>query len=140
MAIKIIRNCSEVDWNEVRSLLKSVNMGYYPSKIHKTAFENSKDVVFIYDGKKLVASGRMISDGAYQGAIYDVAVMEEYQGRGLGRVVIENLLCGNEKLNIILYATPGKEAFYRKLDFRSAKTAMAKFVDADSMSLKGFTD
>ncbi len=140
MTIKIIKDCSAVNWDEVRLILKSVGMGYYPSDFHKTAFENSREVIFIYDDKKLVAFGRMISDGAYQGVIYDVAVREEYQGRELGRTVMENLLFGNEKLNIILYATPGKEDFYRKFNFRSAKTAMAKFVNAEAMSLKGFTD
>ena len=35
----------------------------------------------------LIGFGRAISDGEYQGAIYDVAVLPENQGKGVGRVI-----------------------------------------------------
>ncbi|MBO0440653.1 GNAT family N-acetyltransferase [Candidatus Enterococcus ikei] len=69
----------------------------------------------------------------------DVAIDPDYQGSGLGRVIMENLLARMEQMNIILYASPGKEAFYQKFDFRLGKTTMLKFVNTKGMKEKGFT-
>jgi hypothetical protein len=42
--------------------------------------------------------------------------------------------------NIILYASPGREEFYRKLGLRKMKTGMALFRKAEIMKEKGFTE
>jgi hypothetical protein len=34
----------------------------------------------------------------------------------------------------------GKEAFYEKMGYRRLKTGMAKFVNADNMKERGFTE
>jgi hypothetical protein len=39
-----------------------------------------------------------------------------------------------------LYANVGKETFYEKLGFRRLKTGMAKFVKAELMASRGFTE
>lgn len=56
-------------------------MAYHELEVHKRAFEASHTNVFIYEESQLVGFGRAISDGEYQGAIYDVAVLPEAQGR-----------------------------------------------------------
>jgi len=56
------------------------------------AFEASYCTVFIYDQDKMVGFGRVISDGAYQAAVYDCAVINEYQGKGLGKLIVQELL------------------------------------------------
>ncbi len=88
----------------------------------------------------MIGFGRAISDGAYQAAIYDVAVNPEFQKKGLGNIIIENILERLPECNIILYASPGKEGFYIKNDFRKMKTGMALFTNAQTMSEKGFTE
>lgn len=50
----------------------------------KTAFERSYKVVTAWDGETLVGAGRMLSDGICYGAIFDVAVLPEYQKKGFG--------------------------------------------------------
>ena len=115
-------------------------MTHFEGDIHKTAFENSYAVVFVYDDDKLIGFGRAISDCAYQAAIYDVAVSEAYQGRGLGRMIVNNILEKLPQCSFILYATPGKEGFYEKLDFKKMKTGMALFRNADEMQMYGFTE
>ena len=60
--------------------------------------------------------------------ICDVAVHPDYQGQGLGRQVVTQLVefsKGHRK--IILYAAVGKEPFYLKLGFKRMATAMAIF-------------
>ncbi|MGE4557776.1 MAG: GNAT family N-acetyltransferase, partial [Desulfovibrionaceae bacterium] len=124
----------------VADVLKRVGMASYAPEVHARAFEASHTTVFVYDDGKLVGFGRAISDGAYQAAVYDCAVLPEYQGKRIGSIIMENLMKRVEGCNIILYASPGKEGFYQKQGFSRMKTGMAKFVKEDSMRDKGFTE
>jgi ribosomal protein S18 acetylase RimI-like enzyme len=140
MNIKIQYNCLNIDWNYVSDTLKKVGMGYFDGEVHKKAFENSHTVVFVFDDEKLIGFGRAISDGAYQAAIYDVAVLPEYQGRKIGKTIINSIIERIPQCSFILFAAPGKENFYRKLNFKKMKTGMALFLNAEKMQEKGFTE
>jgi ribosomal protein S18 acetylase RimI-like enzyme len=140
MEITVKNDCVGVDWQTVSDTLKSVGMGQYEPERHKRAFEASHTKVFLYDADKLVGFGRAISDGAYQAAVYDCAVVVEYQGKGIGRMIMENILSKLQDCNVILYASPGKEGFYQKFGFRKMNTGMAKFVRSESMQERGFTE
>ncbi len=83
--------------------------------------------VFLYHDNRMIGFGRAISDGAYQAGIYDVAVEPEFQNKGIGNMIIENILEKIPDCNVILYASPGKEDFYFKNSFRRTKTGMALF-------------
>jgi ribosomal protein S18 acetylase RimI-like enzyme len=92
----------------------------------------------VFDAGKLVAAGRALSDGADCSYICDVAVLPDYQGKGLGKQIVTkliNLSKGHKK--IILYSVPGKEGFYRKLGFMRLLTAMAIFEDQPGAIAKG---
>lgn len=71
-------SCSKVDWKLVADTLKIVEIGYHGPGLHKKAFENSYVTVFLYQNIRTIGFGRAISDGAYQAAIYDVAVNPEF--------------------------------------------------------------
>ncbi|WP_274374341.1 hypothetical protein [Aminithiophilus ramosus] len=58
----------------------------------------------------------------------------------MGRAVVEALLERLTAMNVLLYASPGKEAFYEKFAFRRMKTAMARFVDVEKAMERGFVD
>lgn len=133
MKLKIKTDCSDVDWPAVASLLKRVGMVHYEPHVHKRAFETSYRTVFAYEGSRMVGFGRAISDGEYQGAIYDVAVLPEAQGRGIGTAVVKAIMQGLPHCNFILYTNPGAEGFYEKLGFRSMKTGMALFANPEAM-------
>jgi len=140
MNIRIKNNCENIDWCEVRNLLKSAGMSYFDPETHKASFLNSSSVVFLFDGDSLVGMGRAISDKVRHGAIYDVAIDQNYQGKGLGKIVIETILKSLPNCNFILYASPGKEGFYEKLGFGKLKTGMGYFIDSDRMKSKGFIE
>jgi len=140
MKLTIKNDCLGIDFHKVFEILKKVEMGTNPPIIIKKAFENSQKVVFIFDNDEMVGFGRALSDGGYQAAIYDVALLPKYQGKGLGRLIIENLISGFSGFNIILYANPGKEDFYRKLNFRKMKTAMALFINPEEKTENGFIE
>ena len=140
MKIEIKYECKNINWKKISETLNSVGMAYYSPEKHKKAFEASYCTVFLYDNDELVGFGRAISDGAYQAAIYDCAVIEEYLGCGLGKQIVEKIMARIPDCNVILYASPGKEGFYEKQGFRKMKTGMAKFMNRESMKARGFTE
>jgi len=42
--------------------------------------------------------------------------------------------------SIILFAVPGKEGFYEKLDFKRLKTGMGKFKNSAGMRANGYIE
>lgn len=139
MKVELQFNCLNIDWNKVSTLLKTVGMAYFEGKLHKKAFENSHTVVFAFDEDKLIGFGRAISDGTSQAALYDIAVLPEYQGKKVGATIVNSIIDRIPHCNFILYAAPGKEGFYEKLNFRKMKTGMALFLNTE-MRKKGFTE
>jgi len=133
MELEITTDCSGVDWQEVADLLKNVGMAYQKAEVHQRAFEVSHTTVFVYEKSRLLGFGRALSDGEYQGAIYDVAVLPETQGKGVGKIIIQKILERLPNCNLILYATPGMEGFYKKLGFGAMKTGMALFTNLQAM-------
>jgi ribosomal protein S18 acetylase RimI-like enzyme len=133
-------DCSGVDWKVVSETLKEVGMAYKEPTLHQTAFANSFVTVFVRQGSQLIGFGRALSDGAYQAAIYDVAIVPEFQGKGVGTAIMRSILDRLPQCNVILYASIGKEGFYETLGFRKMKTGMAFFVKAEEMKKKGFTE
>ena len=140
MNIYIKKDCSNINWSEVRHIIRIVGMSYVDEEIHRKSFENSNTVIFIFDDKKLIGFGRSISDGVRQAAIYDVAILPEYQGIGIGKLIIENIINENPTCNFILYASPGKEGFYESLGFKKLKTGMGLFVNMERMKSRNFIE
>lgn len=140
MEVDIELSCHGVDWSAVRETLKCVGMGHHEPDEHRRAFEASHTTVFAYHRGRMIGFGRAISDGVYQAAVYDCAVLPEFQGRGVGARILESIMLRISHCNAILYATPGKEGFYEKFNFRRMKTGMARFKKDASMRERGFTE
>ena len=121
-------NTKEIDWESVSTLYRIAPLGNKPHKNLKIVFNNSMFKYFVYDKGKLIGVGRALADGVDCSYICDVAIHPEYQGRGIGKAIIENLIEDSKGHNkIILYAVPNKEPFYAKFGFTKMKTAMALF-------------
>lgn len=130
-----------IDWTELSELYRLAPLGNKSPDWVRTAFGNSRLRFFAREDGRLAAAGRAVADGVDCAYLCDIAVHPAYQGRGLGREVIERLVgaaSGHRK--IILYAVPGKEDFYRRFGFRRMKTAMAIFEDADAAARNGYTE
>ena len=140
MEVDVRRDCAGVDWTTVSETLKIVGMAHHEPDVHKRAFEASHTTVFVYHADRLIGFGRAISDGAYQAAVYDCAVHPDFQGKGLGRTIMDAILAQVSHCNVILYASPGKEGFYEKHGFRKMKTGMARFTKSEAMREGGFTE
>ena len=140
MDIQLSGDIGKVSWDELARVVELAPLGKKDPKKLELAFRNSLVRCFAYDGAQLIGAGRAISDGVWRAAIYDVVVLPEYQGKGIGTKIIRYLV---QKVNvdvIMLFAAPGKEIFYNKLGFRKMKTAMALMSDPELRREKGFIE
>ena len=90
----------------------------------RLALEQSLHRVSVYDGATVVAMARMIGDMGLCCYIKDVVVRPAYQGQGLGRLLIEELLAfirthGAPGTDVFteLCAMPDKMPFYAQFGF-----------------------
>ena len=121
-------NTKTVDYRELSNLYKIAPLGDKSPKMLEKIFTNSMFKHFIYDENSLIGAGRALADGCDCSYICDVAIAPDYQGLGLGKMMIEKLIADSkEHKKIILYAVPTKEPFYAKFGFAKMKTAMAIF-------------
>ena len=116
-----------IDWEQVTEVLQKSGLSDAPAEVHKKAFTNSGLVAFLLDNDRVIGVARALTDHVSQGAIYNVALRDEYQGRGLGRKLIESLLERMQGQNVILYTHPQTVLMYEKFGFRRAKSAMEFF-------------
>lgn len=136
-----VHDTETIDWEALSELYRIAPLGNKPAENLKIAFGNSRYVCFIYDGKKLIGTGRALADGVDCSYICDVALHPDYQGLGLGKAIINKLVELSEgHRKIILYANPGKETFYHKRGFRLMKTAMAIFQNQEAAAKSGLIE
>ncbi|NJO78386.1 MAG: GNAT family N-acetyltransferase [Cyanobacteria bacterium RM1_2_2] len=140
MSIHLSYDTTNVDWNAVAYVMEMAPLAKRDPEQLRRACQNSAVVVFAYDQTRIVGWGRAISDGEFCAAVYDVVVLPEYQGCGVGRSIITALLERLPSHSVTLYATPGKEAFYKKLGFHPMKTSMGKFSDVEQMRRGGYIE
>jgi ribosomal protein S18 acetylase RimI-like enzyme len=133
---------SSINWIELSKLYRIAPLGEKKPADLRLSFSNSRYKCFVFDGSgALVGVGRALADGVDCSYLCDVAVHPDFQGRGLGKGIIEKLKemsAGHRK--IILYANPGKEGFYKKLGFMRMRTAMAIFKNQDRAISDGLVE
>jgi ribosomal protein S18 acetylase RimI-like enzyme len=130
-----------IDWQELSNLYRIAPLGEKKPSDLEISFSNSRFMCFVFDAGTLVGAGRALADGIDCSYICDVAVHPSYQGSGIGKGIVSRLVelsKGHRK--IILYAAPGKEAFYRKLGFNRMLTAMAIFQNQARAQEQGLVD
>lgn len=131
-----------IDWDEAVEVFLKAPLGKRrrdPEKLQK-AFESSYAVVYVFDSDKIIGLGRALCDGQYQAAIYDVVLLPEYQGQGIGAQIMKRILGQLPVDNIILYAVPGCEGFYQYLGFKKMRTAMAQLNQVMSSPESGYLE
>ncbi|MBU1013364.1 MAG: GNAT family N-acetyltransferase [Bacteroidetes bacterium] len=84
------------------------------------AIHNSWYTYSAYDGDQLVGLGRLISDGIIHALIIDLIILPEYQSKGLGKKILEQLVlkCKTHQIrDIQLFSAKDKAGFYEKSGF-----------------------
>ncbi len=89
--------------------------------------ENTSVFVTIRENSELIGFGRAMSDGVYRALVDDIIVDSAHQKKGLGKVIIENILKQLDGIDeIFLNTKPELEEFYKKFGFRKANTITMK--------------
>ena len=101
----------------------------------RLAMEHTLFRVSIYDGNEIVAMARMIGDMGLDYYIKDVVVKPEYQGKGIGRLLINELLkfikengVKDTEIFVELCAMPDKIPFYEKFGFEANEAQRLKMM------------
>lgn len=118
-----------LDVNTYLNLRKAVDWKPFTEEQAKKAIEGSILTVVAYDEERPVGMGRIVGDGAVICYIQDLIVIPEYQGKGVGQMIMESLIDYVEELRLPdtqimldLMCAVGRENFYKKYGFISRPT------------------
>ncbi|OKH27760.1 GNAT family N-acetyltransferase [Chroogloeocystis siderophila] len=83
------------------------------------AIANSKPVISVWDGEKLIGFARATSDGVYRATIWDVVIHPDYRGAGLGRKLVESVLSHPHmnRVERVYLMTTHQQSFYERIGF-----------------------
>ena len=130
--LNITNDTTTLDWAKLESLFKKVGWVNHTELRISKSFKNSDLVALGYVNNQLIGCGRVLTDGEFYAAIYDVVIDPDYQGKGIGKSIVNYLLEHLENVGFVhLIATLGNEGFYRNLGLKKHKTAMARYLNTD---------
>ena len=120
----------EGDWESLSLLYENTGFSKKPVKRLKKVFGNSQFQVFAFNQKELIGAARAFTDGGDCAVVWDVAVAEGMQGKGIGAEMTSRLLkmMGPHE-RVMLFSTLGKESFYKQFGFGLMTTGMCLFKD-----------
>lgn len=81
---------------------------------------NSSGVISIWNNQELIGFGRVTTDSSYRAVIWDVVVEKKYQGSGIGKLVIAEILKMKKlkQINKIYVMTTNQKDFYLQMGFK----------------------
>lgn len=118
-----------LDVNTYLNLRKAVGWKPFTEEQAKKAIAGSILTVVAYDEDRPVGMGRIVGDGAVICYIQDLIVVPEYQGKGVGQMIMESLIDYVEELRLPdtqimldLMCAVGREDFYKRYGFIARPT------------------
>lgn len=113
--------------SEYIDIINTVRWKIPSKRLLEKSLTNSMTVKYVI-GNQTVAMARLITDTGYIGLIVDVIVKPKYQGQGIGKKMINNLLDraketleDSESMMIQLLSADGKINFYKQLGFKDKR-------------------
>ncbi len=90
----------------------------------KKMFANSNLIITAWDNDLLVGLARSLTDFCYSCYLSDLAVRASYQGKGIGRQLVEitKKKSGDESM-LLLLSAPSALSYYPRIGLRNAKNA-----------------
>jgi GNAT superfamily N-acetyltransferase len=124
MNIRYQKDLDGISWERIAELFQSVGWGIRNPVEIERAFMESSHVRVAQDGSNIIAFGRTVDDGKYYALIVDLVVDPMYQGRGIGKKILEELCDELRDYNsTTLTAARGKDNFYLKQGWKRQTSA-----------------
>ncbi|WP_074594936.1 GNAT family N-acetyltransferase [Bacillus cereus] len=129
-----IRYTSEhpTDFNGLLSLYES--LGWNSLKLTVNELERmckqSWYAIYVFDDKRLVGMGRVISDGVITGIICGVGVLPKYHSSGIGKEIVKRLIqhCEQNKVIPQLMCVEKLQSYYESIGFEAFSIGMTKHI------------
>ena len=93
------------------------------------------NVSAIYNGE-LIGMGRLIGDGAMYWYLQEIVVLPQFQGKGIGTMIVNHLIdyakansISGEFTTIGGVSAKGKEPFYEKMGFEIISNGIKKIIE-----------
>ena len=86
----------------------------------KKCLASSDVIVSLWVDNEIVGFGRALTDGIYRGVLWDIVIDQNHQGKGYGKLIVNNLLSNKKIRNTkkLYLMTTNKKLFYSQLDFK----------------------
>ena len=117
---------NQISVNDYNDLRKSVGWTELESKQALTGLNNSAFLISAIANGKTVGISRVVSDGGYIAIIVDVIVLPEFQGKGIGKTMMQKVMefiKGNieegQVVLVNLMAAKDRESFYAQFGFET---------------------
>ena len=90
----------------------------------KKCLANSDVIISLWVGNEIVGFGRALTDGIYRGVLWDIVIDKNYQGKGFGRIIVQNLLSSKKIKNTkkLYLMTTNQKQFYSQFNFKEVAT------------------
>ncbi|KAB2441561.1 GNAT family N-acetyltransferase [Bacillus luti] len=118
------------DFNGLLSLYES--LGWNSLKLTVNELERmckqSWYAIYVFDDKRLVGMGRVISDGVITGIICGIGVLPKYQSSGIGKEIVKRLIQHCEQYKVIpqLMCVEKLQPYYESIGFEAFSIGMTK--------------
>jgi aralkylamine N-acetyltransferase len=115
-----VSHAKDVSPDEVQDICASVGWSRREPVLIARALNNSLSVVSVWDNEVMVGFARATGDKVFNATVWDVVVRPGYQKKGVGLLVMRELLNELDSYEIpliTLYADPGTDGFYKRFGF-----------------------
>ncbi len=124
------KNTHEFSEQDLKDLFLSVewSSGHFPDKL-VVAMKNFKTVISAWDGEKLVGMICAMDDGIMNAYVHYLLVRPEYQGKSIGRELVERVKeIYKNYLRVVVVAYNEELSFYEHCGFKKADDASPMFI------------
>jgi GNAT superfamily N-acetyltransferase len=118
----IISETRDIDIDEILVLYKANewSSAEKPTQLYKGLL-NSETLITAWEDKKLIGLGNAISDGHLTVYYPHLLVLPEYQGKGIGKIILDKLKEKYRDFHMQMLTADGKSVdFYKKNGFERA--------------------